>query len=173
MDISAPEIVAARAVAVFAIERLIRGRTALFVWAVAGVAVLLVVGSVVSDGVGAVILGLLGLVAGVAAATMFAIRAAVLRVMRRIAGGPDFARVRPVVERHMAEVERARDVLPLDPPGVIRLAWLARRPADLRAHIQETAATVARTIPLVVADVRQELASGNREVVMSTEEDPL
>jgi hypothetical protein len=158
MDASSPEVVAARAVAVVALERLIRERTALLVWSVAAVAIVLVVGSVASAGLGAVVLGVLAMIAGVVAATLFAVRAAVLRVVRRIAGGSNFARVRPVVERHMAEVERAGAVVSLDPPGLLRLFWLARRPADLRAHIQRTAATVARTIPLVVADVRRELA---------------
>ena len=145
-----------------ALERLIRDRTALPMWTVAGLAVVLVVGTIVSDGAGAVILGLLALVAVVVALTLFAIRAVVLRIVRRVAGGPDFARARPVVERHMAEIERAGAVLPLDAPGIIRLAWLARRPADLRTHVQQTAATVARTLPLVTAEIRRELASGER-----------
>ncbi len=162
MDISSPEFVAGRAVAVFAVERLIRDRTALPVWVVTAGAGILVVGSVLSDGLGAVLLGLLAVAAGAVAATLFAVRAVVLRIVRRLAGGPDFERVRPVIERHMAEVERARSVLPLDPPGVIRLAWLARRPADLRAHVQTMATAVARTIPLVVAEVRRELAPTER-----------
>jgi hypothetical protein len=159
MDTSSPEVVAARAVAVFTIERLVRDRTAIFVWAAAAVAGILVVGSIVSDGFGAVIFGVLAVVAGAVTAALFAVRAAVLRIVRRIAGGPDFARVRPVIERHMANVEDARGLVPLDAPSVIRLAWLARRPADLRAHVQQMAATVARAIPLVVADVRRELAA--------------
>jgi hypothetical protein len=162
MDTSSPEVVAARAVAVFTIERVIRDRTAIVVWAAAAVAVILVVGSVVSDGVGAVLLGVLALLAGAVTATLFAVRAVVLRLVRRIAGGPEFARVRPVIERHMANVEDARGLVPLDAPSVIRLAWLARRPADLRAQVQQTAATVTRTIPVVVADVRRELASRDR-----------
>lgn len=165
MDTSSAEVVAARAVAVVAIERLIRGRTAFLVWSVAGLAVILAIGSIVSDGLGALLLGLLAVVAGAVAATLFAIRAAVLRILRRVAGGPDFARARPVIERHMAEVEGARAAVPLDAPGVVRLLWLARRPADLRAHVQRMAATVARALPLVVADVRHELAAGERRSV--------
>jgi hypothetical protein len=115
-----------------------------------------------SDGLGAVLLGLFAIVAGAVAATLFAVRALVLRLLRRIAGGPDFARARPVIERHMAEVGRAGAVVPLDAPGVARLLWLARRPADLRAQVQQMATSVSRAVPLVVADVRQELTPGER-----------
>jgi hypothetical protein len=159
VDVSSAEVVAARAVAVVMLERVIRERTAIFVWGAVAIAVILVVGTVVSDGIGAVILGLFALVAAVIAATLFVVRATVVRVVRRVAGGPDFTRARPVIERHLAEVERARGGVPLDAIGVARLVWMARRPADLRAHVQDVATTLTRTFPLVVADVRRELSS--------------
>ncbi len=158
MDTSSPEFVAGRVVAVVAIERFIRARTAFVVWAVAVIAVLLIVGTVVSDGIGAIFVGLAALVASAVAATLFAVRGAVLRGLRRIGGGPDYPRLRPIVERRMDAVQRAGAVITLDPPGALRLAWLARRPAALQQHVRETAATVARTIPEVVNDVRRELA---------------
>lgn len=158
MDLSSPEFVAGRAVAVFAIERLIRERTALIVWSVAVIAGLLIIGTVVSDGFGAVVLGAVALVAVAVAGTLFVVRAGVLRVVRRIGGGPDYPRMRPIVERRIAQVEQARAVIPLEPVGAIRLAWMARRPARLQQHVREAAATVARTIPEVVDDVRRELA---------------
>ena len=96
-------------------------------------------------------------VAGSIALTLFAVRAAVVRVVRRIGGGPDYARIRPIVERRMADVQRARGAIPLERIGLLRLAWMARRPAALQQHVRETAATVVRTIPDVVADVRREL----------------
>jgi len=157
MDLSSPQFVAGRAVAVFAMERFIRDRTALLLWAVALLAVALIVGTVVSDGLGAILLGLAALVAAAVAATLFAVRAAVLRGLRHVGGGPDYPRLRPIVERRMAEVERATAIIPLEPMGAIRLAWMARRPADLQQHVRKTAATVVRTIPEVVEDVRREL----------------
>jgi hypothetical protein len=157
MDVSSPEIVAARALAAVTIERLVRDRTAILVWSAAAIAAILVVGAFLSHGIGAVIVGLFALVASVVAATLFAVRAAALRVLRRVTGGPDFARTRPIVERHLAELERARGALPLDSMGVVRLMWLARRPAALRAHVQDTASTLVRTFPVVVAEVRREL----------------
>jgi hypothetical protein len=162
MDASSPEFVAGRAVAVVALERLIRARTALVVWTVFAVAAVLVVGAVMSDGLGAIVVGLAALVAASVAMALFAVRAAVLRALRRIAGGPHYARVRPIVERRMAEVQRVGAVIPLDAPGALRLAWRARRPADLQQQVRETAATVARTIPDVVADVRRELETNAR-----------
>jgi hypothetical protein len=157
METTAPEVVAARAFAVVMLERLIRDRTAPFVWVAVGVAALLFVGAAVSDGVGAVIVGLFALVAATIAATLFIVRGAVLRVVRRVAGGRDYERARPVIDRHIAEVERARGALPLDTFGMTRVLWMARRPAGLRAHVQDTATTLARAFPSVVADVRHEL----------------
>ena len=159
MNVSAPEVIAARAVAVVAIERLVRERTSLLLWGAVGVAVILLVGAVVSDGIGAVVLGLFTLVAGVIAATLFVVRAAVLRIVRRVAGGREFDRVRPIIDRHMSAVERARGGIPLDSLGVVRLLWMARRPAALRAHVQDVATTLTKTFPLVVADVRRELSA--------------
>jgi hypothetical protein len=157
VDISSPEVTAGRAIAVVAIEQLIRTRTALVVWCAAVIAGLLVVGAVVSDGLGAVLVGIAALVAASVAVTLFAIRAVVLRALRRFGGGPDFARVRPIVERHLAEDNRARGVV-FDRPGAARLAWrVARRPGALQDEVRETASVLARTAPNVVAEVRGEL----------------
>ena len=161
MDIASPEVVAGRAVAVYAIERSIRRRTAFVVWSAAAVAAVLVVGAVMSSGLGAVLVGLAALIAGSIAATLFAIRAALLRVVRRVGGGPDYARIRPIIERRMADVQRTREVIPFERSGLVRLAWMARRPAALQQHVRDTAATVARAIPEVVAEVRRELPRGD------------
>lgn len=158
MDTTSPEFVAGRIVAVVALERFIRARSAFFVWGAAVIAVLLVVGAVAADGFAAVVVGLLALVATAVFATLFVVRKLVLRGVRRVGGGPDYERLKPLVEKRMAQVEHARTVIPLDPPSALRLAWMARRPAALRDHVRQTAETVAHTIPEVVADVRRELA---------------
>ena len=158
MDLSSPEFVAGRAVAVFALERLIRARTSFLLWAAVVIAAVLVIGAVVSSGIGAVLVGLAALVATVVAATLWFVRGAVLRGVRRVGGGPDYARLRPIVARRMAQVEKARSVISLDPPSTLRLLWMARRPAALQEEVRQTAQTVERTIPEVVADVRAELA---------------
>ncbi|HUR76628.1 MAG TPA: hypothetical protein VMZ22_01675 [Acidimicrobiales bacterium] len=163
MDLSSPEVVAARAVAVVAIERLLRARTAPLLWLVTALAALLVAAAVFSDGLGAVVLGAGAVVATAVASTLFLVRAVVLRGLRRVAGGPDYVRVRPIVERRMAEVERAGAVIPLDSGGILRLAWLARRPRDLQDHVRQTGTTITRVIPEVVADIRRELP-GPREL---------
>jgi hypothetical protein len=98
------------------------------------------------------------------AATLFAVRSAVLRVLRRVGGGPDYAQLRPIVQRRMDDVQRASNVIPFERSGVLRLAWMARRPAVLQEHIRETAAVVVRTIPEVVADVRGELRTTIRSL---------
>ena len=162
MDTSSPEFVAGRVVAVVAIERLIRSRTAFVVWPAAAIAMFLIVGAVLSHGVGAVLVGLAALVACAVAATLFTVRAAVLRVLRRVGGGPDYPRLRPIVERRMDDVQRASTAIPLERSGLLRLAWMARRPAVLQQHVRETAAVVVRTIPEVVADVRGELTTTSR-----------
>jgi hypothetical protein len=159
MDLSSPEFVAGRVVATFALERLIRARTAFVLWAAVAIAAFLVVGAVVSDGIGAVLVGVAALVAAAVAVTLWIVRGAVLRGVRRVGGGPDYTRLRPIVERHMDEVERARTAIPLDPPSTLRLLWMARRPRELQEHVRQTATTVTRTLPAVVADVRAELAA--------------
>ncbi|MBA2608211.1 MAG: hypothetical protein H0U92_04700 [Actinobacteria bacterium] len=158
MDLSSPELVAGRAVAVFALERIIRDRTAFFVWSAAVITAVLIVGTIASDGVGALVVGAFALIAAAVTFTLFAVRAAVLRALRLIGGGRDYVRMRPIVERHMSEVQRGCAAIPTDRMGVVRLAWMARRPAALQQHVRETATAVARTIPEVVADVRTELA---------------
>lgn len=158
MDTSSPEFVAGRVVAVYAAERLIRARTAVFVWAASGIAALLVVGAVSSQGVGAVIVGVFAFGASAVAITLLLVRAAVLRVVRRFGGGPDYARLRPLVAKRMNDVSRGRQLHPLEPLGAARLVWMARRPAELHDHLRQTTSTVLRTIPEVVADVRSELA---------------
>jgi hypothetical protein len=155
--LTSPEVVAARAVAVVMLERVVRARTAPLLWGAAGVAAILVVGAVLSDGIGAVIVGLFALVAAVVALTMFFVRRVVLRVMGRVAGGREFARARPIVERHIDEVERARGALPTDAFAVARLLWMARHPSALGAHVRDVATTLARSYPSVVTEVRREL----------------
>ncbi|MEY2470870.1 MAG: hypothetical protein QOK28_199 [Actinomycetota bacterium] len=160
MDLSSAEFVAGRVVATFALERLIRARTAFALWTAVVITAILVVGAVVSDGVGAVVIGLVALVAAAITATLWFVRAGVLRALRRVGGGPDYARLRPIVERRMSAVNKSREVITLNPQGALRLAWMARRPAALQDHLRDTAQTVAHTIPEVVADVRAELAAG-------------
>lgn len=143
--------------AVVALERFIRARSAFFVWGAAVIAAVLVLGAMASDGFGAVVVGLFALVALAVTATLFTVRNVVLRGVRRVGGGRDYARLKPLVEKRMDAVEHARTVIPLDPPSALRLMWMARRPADLREHVRKTAETVAHTIPEVVADVRREL----------------
>lgn len=157
MGPSSPEFTAGRVVAVFALERLIRERTALFVWGATAIAAIFWVGAVASDGLGAVFVGALAVVATAVAATLFVVRRVVVGALRRLGGGPDYARLRPIVARRMAEVDEARNVLPLSPPGALRLVWMARRPAALRDHIRATGQSISRTIPGVVADVRRKL----------------
>lgn len=157
MDPSSPEFVAGRVVAVFALERFIRERSSFFVWGAAIVAVVLWVGAIVSDGFGAVIVGLFALTATTVAVTLYVVQRVVIRGVRRVGGGRDYERLRPLVARRFDEVEKARGALPVDTIGVLRLAWMARRPKALRDHVQQTAQTVARTIPEVVNDVRREL----------------
>lgn len=157
MDPSSPEFVAGRAVAVFALERLIRDRTAVVVWGVAAIAVALVIGTIASEGLGAVLVGVAAVVAVAVSVTLFTVRAAMLRGLRRFGGGPDYPRLRPIVERRMAEVQRSREIISLDRPGLIRLVWKARHPAALQQHVRRVADNVVRTIPEVVADVRREL----------------
>jgi len=163
MDTSSPEFVAGRVVAVVVIERLIRARTAFVVWSVAAVALVLVIGTVINDGIGAIFVGLMALIASSVALTLFAVRAAVLRGLRRVGGGRDYARLRPIAEQRLDELRRAGTVIPLDPPSALRLAWLARRPAALQQQVREAATSVVRTIPEVVADVRRELAAGRNQ----------
>ncbi len=157
MDPSSPEVVAGRAVAVYALERFIHARSAIFCWGAAAIAALLWVGTFASGGLGAVVVGLFALVATTVAGTLFVTRNVVVRAVRRVGGGRDYARLRPIVARRMAQVEHARTIIPLDPPSALRLAWMVRRPKVLRAHVREVAATVAHTIPEVVDDVRREL----------------
>jgi hypothetical protein len=164
MDLSSPEFVAGRVVATFALERLIRARSAFVLWAAVVITAVLVVGAVVSDGIGAVLIGLLALVAAAIALTLWFVRGVVLRGVRRVGGGPDYARLRPLVARRMAEVENAHAVIPLDAPSTLRLLWMARRPRDLQEHVRHTAQTVVRTIPEVVADVRGELSRSTIEI---------
>lgn len=156
-DPNAAEFTAARVVAVFVLERFIRARTALVLWGFAAIAIVLWIGTVASHGIGAVFVGLFALVATTIAVTLFAARALVLRAIRRVGGGRHYARLRPVVARRVADVERAHSVIPLDGVGPLRLAWMARRPRLLAEQVREAAATVATTIPEVVADVRREL----------------
>lgn len=158
IDTTSPEFVAGRVVAVIALEKLILARTALFVWGAAVIAAVLVIGAVASDGFGAVVVGLFALVAVSVAVTLFAVRHVVLRGVRRVGGGRDYARLRPLVERRVRETAQARSVVALDTPGALRLVWMARRPAALRDHVRKTAETVVLTIPEVVADVRRELS---------------
>jgi len=153
------EFTAARVVAVFVLERFIRARTALVLWGAAVIAALLWFGAIASDGIGAVFVGLFALVATTVAATLFAARAVVLRAIRRVGGGRDYARLQPLVARRVADVEKARGVIPLDGIHPIRLAWMARRPRVLAEQVREAAATVATAVPEVVADVRRELGS--------------
>jgi hypothetical protein len=160
VDVSSAEFVAGRVVATFALERLIRARTAFVLWAAVVITAVLVIGAVASDGVGAVVVGLVALVAAAITATLWFVRSTVVRALRRIGGGPDYARLRPIVERRMSEVNKSREVITLNPQGALRLAWTARRPAALQEQLRNTAQTVVRTIPEVVADVRAELAAG-------------
>lgn len=157
MDPSSPEFVAGRVVATFAFERFIRERSAPFVWGASIIAALLVVATVVSDGLSAVLLGLLALAAVSVAVTLWAVRTVVTRAVRRVGGGRDYPRLRPLVAKRMDEIEQVRSVIPLDPPGMVRFAWMARRPRDLSEHLRRAAQTAVRTMPEVVADVRREL----------------
>lgn len=164
VDPSSPEFVAGRVVAVFALERLIRERSSFFVWGAALIAAVLWAGSIASDGLGAVIVGLFALVATTVAATLFVVQRVVIRGVRRVGGGANYERLRPLIARRFDEVEKARGAVPVDTFGVIKLAWMARRPKALRDHVQLTAQTVVKTIPEVVADVRRELAQSPIDV---------
>lgn len=159
IDSSSPEFVASRVVAVFALERFIRARSAFFVWGAAAIAAVFVVGAIASDGFGAFVLGLFALVALSVFATLWVTRSVVLRGVRRVGGGRDYERLRPLVAKRIAAVEDARGALPLDTSATLRLLWKARRPRDLREHVRQTAQTVMQTIPEVVADVRRELGN--------------
>jgi len=158
VDLSSPELVAGRAVAVFSLERLIRARTSWLLWGAVGITAIFAFGATRSSGVGAVVVGLFALVAAAVSLTLFVVRSLVLRALRRVGGGRDYPRLRPIVERHVSEVERARGAVPVNTFGVVRLAWMARRPAELNEHIRATASVIAKTAPGVVADVRRELA---------------
>jgi hypothetical protein len=157
MDPSSPEFVAGRVVAVFALERFIHERTSLIWWATAVIAALLWIGAVMSDGFGAVIVALFALVATSVAATLFTVRAVVVRGIRRVGGGRNYERLRPIVAKRFDAVQSARGAIPVDKIGLLRLAWIARRPKALRDHLREIADTMMRTAPEVVADVRREL----------------
>lgn len=157
VDPSSPEFVAGRVVAVFALERFIRERSSFFVWGAAAIAVLLWVGAIASAGLGAIVVGLFALVATSVAATLYVVQRVVLRGVRRVGGGPNYERLRPIVKRRIEAVESARGAIPMDTFGVVKMAWMARRPKALRDHVRQTADTVMRTVPEVVADVRREL----------------
>lgn len=157
MDASSPEFIAARAVSVFMLDRFIRERSNWIVTLATVITALLLVGAIRSDGIGAVILGLFTLVAASVTATLFAVRWTVLRGVRRVGGGRDYPRLKPIVERHVEEVERAQGALKFDNTGLFKLAWKARRPAALKEHVQTTAATLAKAAPRVMEDVRREL----------------
>jgi hypothetical protein len=158
MDVSSPEFVAGRTVAVFALERFVRARTAFVVWSAAAITALLVLGAIASYGVGAFVVGVFAVIAAVITMTLFAIRAAVLRGLRVIGGGADYARLRPIVRKHLADVQTTRGTIPVDRLGLVRLAWMARRPEDLQQHVRHTVNTVSRAVPDVVSEVRTELA---------------
>lgn len=151
------EVIAARGVVVFIIEAAVRARTAFIVWAAALIAAIFVIGAVKSDGIGAFIVGVLALVAATVAVTLFGARAALLRALRRYGGGRDYPRVKPIIERHLDSVQRARASVPKDRFGFARLIWMARRPAKLGEYVRETGRELANAIPDVVADVRREL----------------
>ena len=157
MEASSPEIAAARAVVVFALERFIRERSNWIITLGVIVSLLFVFGVVQSDGFGAIFIGLLALVAITVTATLYITRKVVIGGIRRVGGGRDYPRIRPIVERHINDVERAQGNLKFDTTGLFRLAWMARRPARLQEHVRSTAATLAQAAPRVVADVRREL----------------
>ena len=153
------EATAARVVAVFVLERLIRARTALVLWGAVAIAVILWFGTVASSGFGAVVVALFALVATTIAATLFFARAMLLRVVRRVGGGAHYAQLRPLVAKRVKAAEDARAVIPLERTSALRLVWMARRPRVLKEHVREAAATIARAVPEVVNDVRRELAA--------------
>jgi hypothetical protein len=100
---------------------------------------------------------LFALVATSVAATLFTVRAVVVRGIRRVGGGRNYERLRPIVAKRFDAVQSARGAIPVDKIGLLRLAWIARRPKALRDHLREIADTMMRTAPEVVADVRREL----------------
>lgn len=157
MDASSPEFIAARAVATFALERFIRERSNWIVTLASVITLLLFVGAWQSDGLGAVVLGLFTLVAASVTATLFVVRWTVVRGIRRVGGGRDYARVKPIVERHIDDVERAQGSLKFDNTGLFKLLWKVRRPGALKQHVQTTANTLVQAAPRVVDDVRREL----------------
>ena len=57
----------------------------------------------------------------------------------------------------------------VDTIGVLRLAWMARRPKALRDHVQQTAQTVARTIPAPVRRAVRRALTGRRVAAASRE----
>ncbi len=157
MDPNSAEVTAARVVAVYALERFIRERSSFWVWGSAAVALILWIGAFLSHGFGAIVVSLFALVATTVAATLYVVRRVVLRGVRKVGGGPNYERLRPLVAKRIAAVEDARGTIPTGTPGIIRMIWMARRPKALRDHVRDTAQTVVKTIPEVVADVRREL----------------
>ena len=62
-----------------------------------------------------------------------------------------------MVARRYDAIQRASGAIPMERMGLLRLAWMARRPKALADHVRDTAQTFVRTVPEVVADVRREL----------------
>lgn len=164
VDATSAEFVAGRVVAVFALERFVRERAAFWVWGSTAIALVLWVGAVASNGFGAVVVALFALMATTVAVTLWAVRNVVVRGVRRVGGGPNYERLRPLVAKRFADVERAHGAIPTDNIGLLKLAWMARRPKQLGEHVRETAQIVVRTIPEAVNDVRRELEQSPTDI---------
>jgi hypothetical protein len=155
------EVVVARTVGALVAESLIRSRTTPPLLVAVATGVVAIVLAIVLGGAVGVLLGLVGLALLVATAMAFLLRAATLAVVRRFAGGPDFAVARPIVQRHLADLRTHGERLPMGRLGVLRLVTMARRPTELHAQMVGAGEGIARAVPQLVADVRTALPRDN------------
>jgi len=158
MSARAAEMVAARTAGAMLAETFIRSRTTPLLLLTGGSGLIAIVLAVLLGGVLGLLLGLVGLVLLGVATIAFLLRTGALAAVRKFAGGPDFAVARPIVQRHLAELRKHGERLPMGRLGVIRLLAMARRPAELQRQVLASGEAVAQSVPGLVTELRASLS---------------
>lgn len=158
-DPRSAEVVAARALGVMLVESQLRARTQPVLLAAFVVAVLGIVAALLLGGLLGVLIGLLSFVLLMVTAVASAVRSVTLAGVRRVAGGADYNIAKPILERHMAELNSHRDNLPLGKLGLLRLLSMTRRPAVLQAHVREAGEAVSKSVPGLLTELSTALSS--------------
>ncbi len=154
----AAKVLAVRVAGEMVVESSIRSRTTPVGVAVIVVAVLVMVAAVVVGGIAAVLLAFVSLLLLGAAAMAFVVRAVTLAAVRRFIGGRQYSLARPIVSRHVAQLQKHGRALPVSPVGVLRLLALTRRPAELQAQVVASGEAIAQMAPQLTAELREALA---------------